>query len=176
MKWKWVILTILLSPVFSTLVSLGNVAPGSYGGESTNQDKHDFPVIDEIFQACGPIFFQSGSSEMGDEGKRCLFEVRAMSHRAPNYYVVIDGHRDSLESKQTSIQRAKRARDYLVKQSKLDPSRIIVRDFGDSCPYEAEDVKFSRRVEFRYWREDKEIKSMPKFCAPGAKARYEIIE
>ena len=170
------IIILLVCLISSPSIHLGDVLPDSRNIRHISQDKQTPPVIDEIFAACGPLFFQPRSSHISDEGEKCLLEISLMSQRASNYYVVIDGHRDSSERRNLSRIRAKKARDYSVQHNNVNSSRLILRDFGDTCPHETGDKGLNGRVEFRYWREDREIEPMLTRCAPGAKPRFGIIK
>ena len=144
-------------------------------GHYSSQNRSRVPVVDEIFQACGPIFFQPGSLQISDDDERCLVDIKLRLQTATNYQIVIDGHRVKSERKTISLARAKRARDYLVTHE-VNISQTIVRDFGDSCPHESGDQRLNRRVEFTYWRKSRGLKTIATSCAPGAKPRFEILK
>ena len=71
--------------------------------------------------------------------------------------------------------RSKKACDYLVQHNNVNSSRLILRDFGDTCPHETADKGLNGRVEFRYWREIEKLNQ----CQCGvllARARFAIIK
>jgi outer membrane protein OmpA-like peptidoglycan-associated protein len=49
-------------------------------------------------------------------------------------FFVIDGHRDSTETRGISLTRANNFRDFLVGELQVEGSHIKVRHFGDTCP------------------------------------------
>ncbi|MEK6321506.1 MAG: hypothetical protein AABN33_07470 [Acidobacteriota bacterium] len=55
---------------------------------------------------------------------------------------------DSSERVGISLSRANNARDYPVSGKGVDPARMTVRNFGDTCPQERGDPQLNRRVEF----------------------------
>jgi hypothetical protein len=83
---------------------------------------------------------------------------------------VIDGHRDSSERVGISLTRANNARDYLVSDKGVDPARITVRNFGDTCPHEKGDPALNRRVEFWILPEGTTLADVDavKKCRPGS--------
>jgi hypothetical protein len=84
--------------------------------------------------------------------------------------LVIDGHRDSSERVGISVSRANNARDYLVSEKGIDPVRITVRNFGDTCPLESGDRNLNRRVEFWVLPEGATLSDVDavKRCRPGS--------
>src|SRR5262245_6697213 len=128
-------------------------ATGSAGQEPSKQDKQHQVIIDEILQACGPLFFEYNSAEITAEDEKCLLEISLTLQMADNYYLVVDVHKTSSESEKVSTARVERVHRYLREQKKIDSDRLIIRDFKDSCPHEAEKADFNARLEFWYWRE-----------------------
>jgi AMIN domain-containing protein/OmpA family protein len=127
---------------------------------------------------CGPIFFPFNSARINNEHKACLDEIALRLQQDPRAQVVIDGHRDSAERIGISLTRANNARDYLVGEKRIDPARITVRNFGDTCPHELGDPNLNRRVEFWILPEGAtvDVISTEKRCAPGAAPRVITTE
>jgi hypothetical protein len=169
-----IILTLI--PIAWLLASPSLQISDSYWKEDFSQIKQPQSVVDEILQACGPLFFEHNSSKTGAEGEKCLVEILHNLQIADNYYIIVDLHRGSSETDEVSIARAKNARDYLVKEKKVNPARLIMRNFMDSCAYETNQEKYNGRLEFFYWREKEKVGSIPKRCADGAKPSFAIIE
>ena len=94
------------------------------------------PPRPEVIKPCGPIYFPFNSSRINNEHKACLDQVALGLQQDPRAALVIDGHRDSSERVGISLSRANNARDYLVSEKGVDPARITVRNFGDTCPHE----------------------------------------
>jgi outer membrane protein OmpA-like peptidoglycan-associated protein len=101
----------------------------------------------EVIKPCGPIFFPFNSARINNEHKACLDQIPLALEQDPRAALVIDGHRDSSERVGMSLTRAYNARDYLVSEERVDPARITVRNFGDTCPQERSDPQLNRRVE-----------------------------
>ncbi|HXG63597.1 MAG TPA: hypothetical protein VNO70_00725 [Blastocatellia bacterium] len=84
--------------------------------------------------------------------------------------LVLDGHRDSAEPVGLSLTRLNLARWYMVEEKGIASNRIILRNFGNTCPHESGDRALNRRVEV--WLLPKgarvdEIHALKK-CAAGA--------
>jgi len=128
------------------------------------------PRRPEIIRPCGPIFFPFNGARITNEHKACLDEVALALQQDPRAAVVIDGHRDSSERVGISLTRANNARDYLVSDKGVDPARITVRNFGDTCPQEKGDPALNRRVEFWILPEGATIADVDaaKKCRPGS--------
>lgn len=105
------------------------------------------PRRPEVIKPCGPISFQFNSARINNEHKACLDQIQLALQQDPRAALVIDGHRDSSERPGISLTRANNVRDYLVSEKGVDPARITVRNFGDTCPQERSDAQVNRRVE-----------------------------
>ncbi|MGH8597206.1 MAG: AMIN domain-containing protein, partial [Gammaproteobacteria bacterium] len=101
----------------------------------------------EVIKPCGPLFFPFNSARLNNEHKACLDQIPLALEQDPRAALVIDGHRDSSERVGISLTRAYNTRDYLVGEKRVDPARITVRNFGDTCPQELSDPRLNRRVE-----------------------------
>ncbi len=101
----------------------------------------------EVIKPCGPIFFPFNSARINNEHKACLDQIPLALEQDPRAALVIDGHRDSSERVGISLTRAYNTRDYLISEKRVDPARITVRNFGDTCPQERSDPQLNRRVE-----------------------------
>jgi outer membrane protein OmpA-like peptidoglycan-associated protein len=128
------------------------------------------PPRPEIIRPCGPIFFPFNSARINNEHKACLDEIAITLQQDPRSLLVIDGHRDSAERAGISLTRANNARDYLVGDKAIAASRITVRNFSDTCPFENNDPKLNRRVEFWIIPEGASISDINavKRCGGGA--------
>jgi len=146
--------------------------PDSRAAPADTRERQDPVVVDEILNPCGPVFFRLMSWEIAGEHKSCFDEIATVLKRADNYYLVIDGHRDSVEPRSISGARARVTRRYLVKAKGIDPGRLVLRDFSDTCPHESSIQDLNRRVEFWYLRDATGIDSLPEPCAPGAKPTF----
>jgi hypothetical protein len=170
-------ITLILMPSLLWLLAFPSLhITDAYSQETFKQTKQPQSVVDEILQACGPLFFEHNSSELGAGGEPCLIEISLNLQLADNYYLVVDMHRASSETDDISMARAKNARDYLVKEKKIKAGRLIMRNYKDSCPHEMDQEKLNSRLEFFYWREKDNVESILKRCANGAKPSFVIIE
>ncbi|HEY3135688.1 MAG TPA: OmpA family protein [Blastocatellia bacterium] len=135
------------------------------------------PRRPEVIRPCGPIFFPFNGARITNEHKACLDEVALALQQDPRAAVVIDGHRDSSERVGISLTRANNARDYLVSDKGVDPARITVRNFGDTCPHEKGDPALNRRVEFWILPEGTTLADVDavKKCRPGS-SPHEITD
>src|SRR5215216_6142687 len=75
------------------------------GQEPSRRNKQPQVVIDEIFQACGPLFFQSGSENIGAKDEKCLLEISLNLQFAADYFLVVDVHRATSEHDDVSLAR-----------------------------------------------------------------------
>jgi len=91
----------------------------------------------------------------------------------PRAALVVDGHRDSSERPGISLTRANNARDYLVSEKGVDPARITIRNFGDTCPFERGEANLNRRVELWVLPQGTTIDDVDavKRCRPGSSPR-----
>ena len=131
------------------------------------------PPRPEIVRPCGPIFFPLNSARINNEHKACLDQVALLLQQDPRAALVIDGHRDTSERVGISVSRASNARDYLVTEKGIDPARITVRNFGDTCPHEKDDPQLNRRVEMWILPQGATISDIDaiKRCRPGFRPR-----
>src|SRR5205807_6525952 len=131
------------------------------------------PPRPEIIKPCGPIFFPFNSARINNEHKACLDQVALSLQQDPRAALVIDGHRDSAERVGISLTRANNAKDYLVTEKGIDPARITVRNFGDTCPHEKGDLQLNRRVEMWILPEGATLSDVDalKRCRPGYRPR-----
>jgi hypothetical protein len=104
---------------------------------------------------CGPLFFPKNSPRVGEEHAICLNEAAFRIAQDKHWLVVLDGHRDAKEQRGISITRINFDRRYLIEEKKIDASRIITRNFSDTCPYHVKDAALNRRVEI--WFVPKEV-------------------
>ena len=138
-----------------------------------SRERQDQVIYDELLRPCGPVFFRLRSSGITEDHKACFDEIAlVLNGNAKQYRLVIDGHRDSAEPSSISVARARVARRYLVKEKGIDPGRLVVRDFSDTCPHESSIQDLNRRVEFWYLRNVVGIGFLPEPCAPGAKPTF----
>jgi hypothetical protein len=124
-------------------------------------------------KSCGPSLFAPGSIRVSNELKACLDQVTFSLLQDPRTTLIIDGHRDALEAVGISLTRAIKARDYLVTGKRLDLARIMVRNFGDTCPRDVKDRRLNRRVELWVLPAGASTSDIDLFkqCAPGSTAR-----
>ena len=131
------------------------------------------PPKPEIIRPCGPIFFPFNSARINNEHKACLDQIALSLQQDPRAALLIDGHRDSSERVGISLTRANNAKDYLVTEKGIDPARITVRNFSDTCPHEKNDPQLNRRVEMWILPEGATISDVDavKRCRPGSRPR-----
>ncbi len=115
-------LSYILTFIFFVLLSQNNARPLKAG------DKGPPKVI----FTCFANSFDFNAANPADYD--CLQQVAAKLREYPDYWSVIDGHRDRLEDFGVSLERANNARDYLVNEMGIDASRIQVRSFCFNCP------------------------------------------
>jgi hypothetical protein len=125
----------------SILIFLALVAPNFLA----QQDIARQP-IGYIFP-CGPLFFPMNSPRVAEEHAVCLDESALRMTQDKNLVIVLDGHRDAKERKGISITRMNFDRRYLIELKNIDASRIITRNFSDTCSHEGNDVALNQRVE-----------------------------
>lgn len=131
------------------------------------------PRRPDVLKPCGPVFFFFNSARINNEHKACLDQIALALDQDPRAALVIDGHRDSAERIGISLTRANNARDYLVSEKKIDPARISIRNFGDTCPQERGDPQLGRRVELWVLPQGTTIDDVDavKRCRPGSSPR-----
>lgn len=131
------------------------------------------PRRPEVIKPCGPISFPFNSARINNEHKACLDQIQLALQQDPRAALVIDGHRDSSERPGISLTRAQNVRDYLVSEKGVDPARITVRNFGDTCPQESSDAQLNRRVEMWILPEGSTISDIDavKGCMAGSTPR-----
>ncbi len=127
----------------------------------------------EVIRPCGPIFFPFNSARINNEHKACLDDIALAMQQDPTLKLVADGHRDTSERAGISITRLNNAREYLVADKGIDRSRIMLRNFGDTCPHENGDSKLNGRVEFWLLPEGASVAQISevKRCAVGSAPR-----
>jgi hypothetical protein len=96
---------------------------------------------------CGPLFFRLNLPKVGEEHAACLDEAALRMVQDKNFVVVLDGHRDAKERKDISLTRINFDRRYLIEEKKIEASRIVTRNFSDTCPYKGNDAALNKRVE-----------------------------
>ena len=165
-------LIVVLAFFSSIVVHSTRALPASRSAPVNSRDLHD-QVIHKPLTPCGPVFFRLRSSGINENHRACFDEVALwLNGTAKQYRLVIDGHRDSVEPSRISVARARVARRYLVKEKGIDPGRLIVRDFSDTCPHESSIQDLNRRVEFWYLPDAAGIDSLFEHCAPAAKPTF----
>jgi hypothetical protein len=97
---------------------------------------------------CGPIFFPFNSQRVNCEHKACLDEIALRLQQDPKAKLVMDSHQDSSERRPISACRTRRPFYYFPNEKGVSTDRFIVRDFGDLCSHESDDVNLNRRIEF----------------------------
>lgn len=101
--------------------------------------------------------FQTGSAELGPEGRNALKDAAKTLRRFPKEKVMIEGHTDSMGSAKANVdlsrKRAQAAVEYLIREEQLPPERFTVRGYGASRPIAsnrfAEGRSLNRRVEVK---------------------------
>ncbi len=96
---------------------------------------------------CGPLFFPLNSPRVQEEHAACLDDLALRMMQDKNLIVVFDGHRDAKERVGISITRVNFDRRYLEEKG-IDASRIVTRNFSDTCPFAENDAALNKRVEF----------------------------
>jgi len=131
------------------------------------------PRRPDVLKPCGPIFFAFNSARINNEHKACLDQIALALDQDPRAALVVDGHRDTSERPGISLTRANNARDYLVSEKGVDPARITIRNFGDTCPFERGDANLNRRVELWVLPQGTTIDDVDavKRCRPGSSPR-----
>lgn len=148
----------------------GDPCPGTSCSTRVTVSRLAPPPAAKPLMPCGPLFFPVNSARINNEHKACLDDVALRLQQDPRASVVIDGHRDSKERVGISLTRANNARDYLVTEKGIDPARITVRNYGDTCPHESGDPALNRRVEVWIVPEGASVSDIDqlKKCAPGS--------
>ena len=110
---------------------------------------------------------------INNEHKACLDQIALALDQDPRAALVVDGHRDTTERLGISLTRANNARDYLVSEKSVDPARITIRNFGDTCPFERGEANLNRRVELWVLPQGTTIDDVDavKRCRPGSSPR-----
>ena len=166
-------LIVVLAFFNSIVVHSTRALPDSRSTPLHSRERKDQVLHEELMKPCGPVFFRLRSLGINGNHRACFDEVALwLNGTARQYRLVIDGHRDSVEPRSISGARARVARRYLVKAKGIDPGRLVVRDFSDTCPHESSIQDLNRRVEFWYLRDATGIDSLPEPCAPGAKPTF----
>jgi hypothetical protein len=102
---------------------------------------------DAVLVCEAALFSSSGFARVREdaEHRKCLddlagkLEELKLQDPPVEFFIVIDGHRDSQESAEEnligiSVTRANNFRDFLVQKMGVDALHIKVRNFGDTCP------------------------------------------
>lgn len=121
--------------------------PGGSCSVSVTVNPPEIPKCKDVIQPCGPLFFKYNTARVDNTHKACLDEIALQLRNDPRSYVIVDGHRDSSERVGISLTRANNVADDLKTRGGVDPGRITVRNFGDTCPHESMDPNLNRRVE-----------------------------
>jgi flagellar motor protein MotB len=118
---------------------------------------------------CSPSFFRVNSPIVGEEQAACLDEMALQMKHHSGLRLVLDGHRDARERKGISLTRANLARRYLLEEQHVSSTRIIVRNFADSCPHDSGEVPRNGRVEMWLLETGTSTDTIGalKRCAPG---------
>lgn len=85
-----------------------------------------------------PVVFQSGTAELGLEGKQELDKAMENLKHYPNFRVIVKGHTglkgDPEENKKLSQERADSVARYLEVTYNVDPNRLRIVGFGSAKP------------------------------------------
>jgi outer membrane protein OmpA-like peptidoglycan-associated protein len=108
-----------------------------------------------VISKTGAIYFNTGSTELGQESAPLLNSVADIVNRCPSVRIDVTGHTDNVGSKsfnqQLSERRAKSVVDYLTGQG-VDTARIKSTGYGDTRPVmpnnTEENKGRNRRIEF----------------------------
>jgi hypothetical protein len=131
------------------------------------------PGPPDVIRPCGPIFFAFNSARINNEHKACLDDIALAMQQDPRLRLIADGHRDRSERAGISLTRLINAREYLVTEKGINPSRISIHNFGDTCPHQNGDPRLNGRVEFWLLPEGATASQIStlKRCAPGSVPR-----
>jgi outer membrane protein OmpA-like peptidoglycan-associated protein len=95
-------------------------------------------LVREIMFPYPEIFFNMKSADLIPSEALKLESVANFLHAIPQYVLQIDGHTSFLGSTTNNYQlgtaRARNVKDALVKIYKVDPSRILIRSWGEELP------------------------------------------
>ncbi len=97
------------------------------------------------------LYFDADSTKLSPNAYPILDEVAATLRNFPQYYLVIEGHvngMDTPENQAFSLARAQSVVDYLLTKG-FGPNRLIAQGFGGKKPVSQTDPELNRRTEFR---------------------------
>jgi peptidyl-prolyl cis-trans isomerase SurA len=95
------------------------------------------------------LYFDKDESALNQDALNSLNQLAALLQKDPTLKVIIKGHADPSEKATTAENRIKPAGDYLIFK-KIDASRIITQNFGNTQPVSKTDRNKNRRVEFSF--------------------------
>jgi outer membrane protein OmpA-like peptidoglycan-associated protein len=135
------------APPVSVTVTL-SIADGR-GGSASNTctlTVHALPKP-EISPVKPDLEFRRGSARVDNVHKAILDDVALRMQQEPEALLVIDGHVDRGEPRRLAQQRAENTKLYLVREKRIDPDRIIIRNFGSDRPHPSGQRARNRRIE-----------------------------
>ncbi|MDD5543245.1 MAG: outer membrane protein transport protein [Acidobacteriia bacterium] len=105
--------------------------------------------------SCMSEGFPSGSARINNVDKACLDDVSLKMQNDPRASLTITGYSDKSEkgAKALAGKRAEAAKNYLVKEKQLDPSRIETQGAAPIKGANAEERKKNRRIEIVFYPE-----------------------
>jgi peptidyl-prolyl cis-trans isomerase SurA len=93
------------------------------------------------------LYFDKDDKSLDEESVATLAEIINYMRREPNVRVEISGHADPSENKNLSAERIDPVVKYLTFK-RIDRSRIITKDYGNTNPVSKTDRAKNRRIEF----------------------------
>ncbi len=137
-------------------INTSGFAGGSHSVTVTVTDEQGLSASDtKSFSVRVKITIEINRTKPNNVAKAKLDEIALKMQQNPNLKAIITGYSDNRGSQKAiqraSERRAEAAKDYLVKQHNIDPSRIETKGAGDSNPIASNDTaegrKENRRIE-----------------------------
>ncbi|MCC6652139.1 MAG: OmpA family protein [Candidatus Eisenbacteria bacterium] len=102
------------------------------------------------------VYFETGSAKLAPESSAPLNEAGAALAKFPNLKIEVEGHTDARGSEAFNLRlsqaRAESVRQYLLDNSKLSPSQVTAKGYGEAgttLTTDADQLKRDRRVVLR---------------------------
>jgi outer membrane protein OmpA-like peptidoglycan-associated protein len=80
------------------------------------------------------LSFVLDAADLDHKDRLVLDDAALQLQSDPRLVLVVDGHSDAEERGGIALKRSEVARGYLVRSKSVDPNRIVVRSYDDTCP------------------------------------------
>ena len=102
------------------------------------------------------LYFDKDESSLNENSLTTLNKIVEILKKDPNLRLEIEGHADPSEKNNLSKERLDPTAKYLIFK-KIDPARLIIKDFGFTKPVSRTDRNKNRRIEFKLYSVSKKV-------------------